>query len=331
MRKIFLLKVGSFLVLLLLSFSVNINALKIDQKDISYKIFANSNKTWRVPDDFSSIKKAVGNEEVKDGDTIFVRSGIYKESYIRITKRINLIGEDKQKTIIDAEKKEIWIIAINADYVKIAGFTFKNCSSKTYEAIAIAGANECIIENNIFSDNWIGVRLMGAHFNTIINNDFSDNHCYSIFIDGDGYDNICTYNTIENNILINGISSISSGISISFSHDNIVNNNIIKNYSSTGLILAFSDNNQVNNNYISDNEIGVYIRGSYLNKISNNNIKENKIGIQVTLCRYNKNELLNNNDFENNDYDVIFGRERNRIFPIFLRLFSINSFFKLNI
>ena len=50
------------------------------------------------PNNYTSIQDAIDN--ASDGDTIYVYSGIYYENVV-INKRINLIGEDRNGTIID--------------------------------------------------------------------------------------------------------------------------------------------------------------------------------------------------------------------------------------
>ncbi|MFA5019681.1 MAG: hypothetical protein WC533_01135 [Candidatus Pacearchaeota archaeon] len=52
-----------------------------------------------VPENFSKIQDAVNNST--NGDTIIVRAGTYVENQIVIDKSINLIGENKNETIID--------------------------------------------------------------------------------------------------------------------------------------------------------------------------------------------------------------------------------------
>ena len=61
-----------------------------------------TSNTFYVDDDgtveYTSIQDAIDN--ASDGDTIFVYNGIYEEESFSINKSINLIGEDKENTII---------------------------------------------------------------------------------------------------------------------------------------------------------------------------------------------------------------------------------------
>ena len=56
---------------------------------------------FTVPGDFATIKEAVTDPSVMDGDTINVLSGTYNESRINIRKQINLVGAGIGSTIID--------------------------------------------------------------------------------------------------------------------------------------------------------------------------------------------------------------------------------------
>ena len=51
-----------------------------------------------LPDDYPTITAAIGN--ATDGDTIFVRSGIYEEKTLEINKTVSLVGENANNTKI---------------------------------------------------------------------------------------------------------------------------------------------------------------------------------------------------------------------------------------
>ena len=80
------------------------------------------------PENYSSIQNAIDN--ASDGDTIFVYNGIYNENII-VNKTIDLIGENKENTIINGYINEIYenfLIAfyILADQVNLSSFTITN-------------------------------------------------------------------------------------------------------------------------------------------------------------------------------------------------------------
>jgi parallel beta-helix repeat protein len=98
-----------------------------------------------VPDDYPTIQYAIGN--ATEGETIFIRSGTYKESII-IDKRLTIQGEDKASTFIDGMQSGD-VVEITADDVEFSGFTLFNASD---DGIYIHNANntsiyDCSIHN----------------------------------------------------------------------------------------------------------------------------------------------------------------------------------------
>ncbi len=85
-----------------------------------------------------------------DGDTVFVYSGIYNERVI-VNKTINLIGEDKDTTIIDGVGG-ITVVSIVVNWVNISGFTI--CKGDVGLRII---ANNVTVENCIFNESRIGL------------------------------------------------------------------------------------------------------------------------------------------------------------------------------
>jgi len=75
-----------------------------------------------VPDDYSTIQKAISN--ANSGDTIYVRAGTYYENLI-VDKSVTLEGENRDTTIIDGGGNGD-VIRVAADYITITGFTITN-------------------------------------------------------------------------------------------------------------------------------------------------------------------------------------------------------------
>ena len=124
----------------------------------------NENKSYLVSiqgkGNYSSINEAINY--ASNNDTIFVSNGTYFEN-ITITKPIELIGEDKNTTIINGNGLGT-VIYISADYVKIRGFTITNGGPQLHNrdaGIKIESNYYTISDCNISSNKNHGLILYG--------------------------------------------------------------------------------------------------------------------------------------------------------------------------
>ena len=205
------------------------------------------------PGNYSIIQDAI--DAASDGDTVFVYSGIYSDYFpdnhacVKITKSINLVGEDKNNTIINGNE-HIRIILICGDGVSVSGFTMQN-SGRCVEVYAY---RDITIRDNIMIDNWYGIyaninpvgdskiRDITIRDNIISNNNIGicgDNECYicgniisnnSIGIQIYGKFKIICNNQIRNNEI---------GITLDNSRSTITCNNFINNDKHTHVIKTF--------------------------------------------------------------------------------------------
>ena len=288
---------------------------------------SNSGNTLYVggsgPGNYTSIQDAVDN--ASDGDTVFVYHGYYKEHVI-IEKSINLIGEDREITIIDGHG--CWeTILIKKENVTIKSFTIENSVWYGDMGIYVHSNNTTIIDNIIYGDTW-ALNFYHSHSNTIIGNIF-DNTKTGIELTNS-----------ENNIIMNN-SLYHCGIRCSIGHQKIVSNNIVNGKpliylehesdkiisNNAGQIILVNCNNitvkkqmiteatiglqilNSNNCSITDNDVynnwyrGIILYHSSNNIISNNTLYSNGRGI--LLSQYsNNNTLLNNNMNSNEDSSI---------------------------
>ncbi len=153
------------------------------------------------PNNYTSIQDAINN--ASNGDTIFVYSGIYYENIV-INKRITLMGNNKENTIIDGEERG-YVVKIKCSDVVVRGFTIRN-SRKEWDnwwaGMLIKGDNEIIYDCNI-RNNLDGILLfssdslisncnislnedngisMGGYNLTIQRCNFYGNKCYGIAV-----------------------------------------------------------------------------------------------------------------------------------------------------
>ncbi len=121
------------------------------------------------PLNYTWIQTAI--RDASDGDTVYVyddSSPYYEE--VEVDKSINLIGEDKDTTVIIRPFHGIDIIYVNADWVNISGFTIKNGNHGIDTS-----SNYNTITGNIISNNYDGIHLDSSIYNTIEGNNISKN------------------------------------------------------------------------------------------------------------------------------------------------------------
>ena len=130
-------------------------------------------------------------DNASDGDTINIPSGIYYENIV-IDKSINLIGEDKSTTIIDAGGKGS-VIKVLANYTQISGFTLQNSGRDEDKGgiLSFTNYNE-FFNNNIINNKGTGVCLDSKSLNDK-EMESSHNKIYMNNIENNGFEGICIF------------------------------------------------------------------------------------------------------------------------------------------
>lgn len=228
--------------------------------------------------DYTKIQDAIDN--ANQGDTIFVYDGIYYENVV-VDKTINLIGEDKEKTVVDGGGISDTIL-ITADGVTVKGFNVTN--SGDYSGGIIIDADRVTIENNtIFSHihmwatgilikgsnnhlfqnllikNFLGIYIVNSQIGT------KDNRIHdNLIIDCDGNGILISLSSQSNMMYNNTITDCgAAGIAIdSSSKYNVVLDNFI-NLCGTGIRLGYASKNCVFQNTFLNNSYAGIDMGSY--------------------------------------------------------------------
>ncbi|KYK21026.1 hypothetical protein AYK25_03955 [Thermoplasmatales archaeon SM1-50] len=238
---------------------------------------------------YTTIQEAIDN--ATNGDTIFVYNNTYNENIDTKLKKITLLGEDRDTTIIKGVSTDA-VVRIGTSDTTISTFTI--IGTPTEMVIQVASLSEnVLITNNLIKDGGYGISLglttskVTISENTIINNAFSG-------ISG----STTTYNTINHNsIENNGDQGI--GLSLGSHHNSIVNNSIKNNAKEAILIDGLtSTDNTISGNDVSDNEIGIRLSKASSNKIQSNNIELSTME-GVLLQTSNENAIEMNNFIDN--------------------------------
>ena len=264
------------------------------------------------PNNYTRIQDAIDN--ASDGDTVFVYddSSPYFESVV-IDKSISLVGEEKNTTIIDGNKKGD-VVFINVDGVTISNFSIINSQDSTVcnKAGIMINASYTIIFNNIVRNNFFGIASVSVsryddswlYLNVIKNNIVHSNSIGGIWL--------CkTRNSsVVNNIVFDNYCGILLNDAI---HNSIVGNTVTQN-TYAGVHLVCSNNNVISENHIINNEcIGIAFIESKKNIISQNNFIDNgrRNAIFLSLIK-----SIGRNTWDGNYWD----NTRLSIYPIFGRI-----------
>jgi nitrous oxidase accessory protein len=280
-------------------------------------------KTFRVGklQTIKSIQKAI--DVAKNGDTILVDAGLYKEKNIVIQKSIILIGLNYP--VLDGEKKYA-IITIKATNAKVEGFKIQRTGRSEIRdigAIMIYDSYKVSAINNILDDNNFGIYIQNSKSCTIKDNTItaygknelqSGNgihgwHSDSLIIVGNkikGHRDGLYFEFVKNTLVWRNVSTrnVRYGIHFMFSNRNTYISNVFQN-NEAGVAVMYSSNIHMYNNFFLDNwgdaTFGILLKDIRDSEISGNNFTKNTVGLYMEACsRIN----LYKNTFNNNGWAI---------------------------
>jgi parallel beta-helix repeat protein len=235
---------------------------------------------------YTSIQNAINDAE--RGNKIFLYNNIYYENII-IDKSIDLVGENKDLTIIDGVEQGS-ILNLTANWINISRITIKNSDkdiiNTSYVGINIKDINNIYVNNTIILNCAIPINMENSN-NILIQHTTIIDNILGIYI----------YNSSNNRINHCNISNITSdGITFYRSSFNIITNCIIKE-NINAVSLRLSSNNTLTNNIFSNNSVyGVNI---VIVLTTDNITSENNIIFKNNF----ENNSINAHDGYNNSWD----------------------------
>ncbi len=258
----------------------------IISQTLSAKVYKVSNGNG-----INSIQQAI--RLAKNGDSVLVDPGIYKEKNIVVDKSIVLLGN--QYPVLDGEHT-YEIISVKADKVTIKGFKLIHSGVSSLVDVAgikIYSAKFVTISNNILEDTFFGIYLQACADCKVENNKLtayattdqeSGNgiHCWkcdSLQITGNsmkGHRDGIYFEFVTSSLIWcnQSVNNSRYGLHFMFSHNNVYIGNIFQN-NSAGVSVMFSHGVKMFNNLFEDNwGDGCY--GIFLKEISDSYISGNK-------------------------------------------------------
>jgi nitrous oxidase accessory protein len=212
-----------------------------------------------------------GIKIAKDGDTILLNKGIYKEGNIIINKAIYLIGIDGP--VLDGENKHE-ILTLTGRNIVIKGIHFANggySSMNDYAALKIIDATNILIENNSIINASFGIHLANT-INSVIRNNTIKGNDKSEHLSGNGIHLWkCANMQVENN----SIQGHRDGIYFEFVTESTIQNNLSEKNIRYGLHFMFSSNDNYFNNTFRNNGAGVAVMYSHKVKMEGNKFEMN--------------------------------------------------------
>ncbi len=180
-----------------------------------YDIYGNETRDWYplihyfgsiqnldTKEMFITIQDSIDDSDTNCGHTIFVLNDVYHE-HILIYKKIYLLGENKETTMIDGRLSDT-VVRIcggrNDHFVKLSGFTVKNSGNDLNDAGIKIIKDECVLKDNIVTSNYHGIYLKcSSDENKMFNNKIMNNTWNGIYIKNNCDENQIFNNTISNN------------------------------------------------------------------------------------------------------------------------------------
>lgn len=243
----------------------------------------------------SSIQKGI--LLAKNGDTLLIQPGTYREGNIIIQKSLTLLGINNP--ILDGEDK-YEIFTIHANNVTIDGFTFINtgiASINDLAAIKVLESKYLRIRNNTFKNTFFGIYFSNSSQSWIENNSLQSDAESEHQIGNGIHLWKCEHITINNNT----IKGHRDGIYFEFVTNSLITNNHSEGNMRYGLHFMFSHNDEYRNNTFLNNGAGVavmYTKGvKMINNVFDHNWGSSSYGLLLKDIRDSevRNNIFNKN------------------------------------
>ena len=268
-----------------------------------------------------SLKEAVAM--ARDGDTIWLHAGTYREGNIIIAKNIKLFG--KNNPVLDGEDRHE-ILTISGEDIVIRGIHFKNAgysSMNDYAALKVIDARRVVVENNTFTNSYFAIHFANTQYSAVRNNRITGNNkseqlsgngihlwkCDNMMIERneisahrDGiYFEFVTASTIYRNI---SDGNVRYGLHFMFSHNNSYLYNTFRR-NGAGVAVMYTKDVRMEHNLFEKNwgasAYGILLKDITDSYIANNTFTENTMAIHM---EGSSRITIGRNNFRNNGWAI---------------------------
>ena len=262
-------------------------------------------------------------QQAKNGDTVMVHGGWYKEGNLLIAKSLVLLGINRP--VLDGQKK-FEVVSIKANHVVLDGFRIQGSGYATLDdpcAIKVYDSNGVTLSNNILEDNFFGIYIQYGKNCIIKNNQIkaygteeqqigNGIHCWksdSLQIIGNtisGHRDGIYFEFVSNSVIWRNCAhhNIRYGLHFMFSNDDAYITNIFR-HNGAGVAVMFSKNVKMFDNLFDENwgdaAYGLLLKEINDSYIFGNRFVSNTSGIYMDGTNRVKVEK---NVFENNGWGM---------------------------
>lgn len=226
---------------------------------------------------FTHIQPAVTAS--KNGDTILIKSGTYKENLF-IDKPLKIIGDG---ATLQSSVPYAPTVHITSDEVIVEGLTITDSST----AIKAMNTEDVSVFNCTLSRNDYGVSVLGSQDINLVGNTFDHNRIH-----------VMLQNTADTSISQNNFIGGFTGISLVGSEAASVTENNFREVN-VGVKLESSTENEFGDNNFKQCDAGVYSVLSNDNEFSGNEVEDTSVFLDLRLSASNK---ISQNAVENSTY-----------------------------
>lgn len=258
-------------------------------------------KTITVGNGKHFLKITDALQHASDGDTVLIYAGHYKEGNIVVNKTVHLTGVDMP--VIDGEKK-YEVLTINASGASVSGFKIIRSGYSAIDDLAgikVVNAQNVVIKNNVFDDNFFGIYIQFG-INCSIENNYLKAYGVKEQEIGNG---IHCWKSDSIRIIANTVTGHRDGIYLEFVNNSIIWRNTSEKNIRYGLHFMISNNDTYVTNIFRNNGAGVAVMFSKNVNMFNNYFYENwgEASYGLMLKEMSDGHIIGNK-FVNNTFGI---------------------------